>query len=164
MMHIYIQHAEERFLEASNILSFPNASFLLKIHQASSDHIGSVLWGFLEMLCISVSRAIAHTPVQLNICHKQSVSTEKLEHCWFDEKTVVHSSHIIWNCFVFCLLGFAIWVYLGGRCLCVPFFFTFKTHQLGGYQEHNCCKKDIRSTVCYYITRDLADAPSASSH
>lgn len=60
------------------------------------------------MLCISVSRAIAHTPVQLNICHKQSVNTEKLKHYWFDEKTVVHGSHIIWNCFVFCLLRFAI--------------------------------------------------------
>lgn len=78
----YIQCAEERFLEALNILSLPNASFLFKIHQASSDHIGSVLWGFLDMLCISVSRAIAHTPVELHICHKQSLNTEKLKHCW----------------------------------------------------------------------------------
>lgn len=42
-------------------------------------------------------------------------------------------------------------------------FFPFKA-QLGGYQEHKCCKKDIRSTVCHYITGDLADATSASLH
>lgn len=68
--HTCIQLGEERFLEALNILSLPNASLLLKSHQASSDPIGSLLWGFPDMLHISV----AQTP---NSCHKQSVNTEK---------------------------------------------------------------------------------------
>lgn len=115
--HTCIQLGEERFLEALNILSLPNTSLLLKIHQASSDPIGSLLWGFPDMLHISV----AQTP---NSCHKQSVSAEKPlwnTVCWEDCCKQLSQSQAIWNRFVLFLLRFAIWECLGGVCV----FFSF---------------------------------------
>lgn len=161
--NIYIQLGEERFLEALNIVFLPNASLLLKIHQDSSDAVGSVLRGFLGMLYISVSRAIADPSIQLNICHKQSVNTEK--RLWntitLRIRLLSAAPTVLRNRFVFFRLGFAICdrVLQGGG----PFF-PFKTHWSSGYQEHKCCRKDIRSTVSYYITGDLASVRSISLH
>ena len=49
---------------------------------------------------------------------------------------------------------------LGGGASFLP----LKTHQPSGYQEQKCHKKDVRSTVSYYVTGDVANVRSVSLH